>query len=298
MTIEVSSPTFSPMSPPDVTMGQQVAVFCRKDLSAQDARVLEHLSGPDHVGRTDLVEGMVSLIGKRGGISLVMAQVAIGQMDSLVQSGHLVRQGQGDRLIYTLARRAVLSAIEPQAAATTDLGTKRVVSGKSRIKRRTGQDHPLLWLASRKDKAGQALISAVALAAGERLQRDFLQAGMSPKMTADWSGLPMSGTGRKSGHLLQTESQIAARQRLRRALAACGHDYANLLLDLCCFHKPLEMVEKQRGWPARSGKVVLGMALAALMRHYGLSEVAHGQEPSGKRQGTIRVWHAPEPTGC
>lgn len=255
-------------------------------LSVQAQRALSMLAHPDCFGRTALVAGQVSIIGKRGGISLVVGQVDLMQIDALVQSGHVLREGQGDVLTYRLRRHGQVCGGKPAPAS---LSRTPALTGKRKTAVRVGQESPLRWLSRRKDKAGQALISSTALAAGERLQQDFMQAGMSPKMTADWSGLPASGAGASSGALLHSERQMAAQQRLRRALEACGADLSGVLLDLCCFLKPLEAVEQERGWPARSGKVILKLALSALMRHYGLSESAQG--PARSRQ--LQSWHAP-----
>ena len=257
-----------------------------RDLSVQAQRVLALLAAPDCYGRTALVAGKVSVIGKRGGVSLVVGQVELTQIDALVQSGHVSREGQGEVLTYRIARQPRTSAAKPVQISPSSLVPPRTNQNKAV---RVGQESPLQWLSRRKDKTGQPMISPVALAAGERLQRDFMQAGMSPKMSSDWSGLPASGTGQHRGALLHSERQMAAQQRLRRALEACGGDLAGVLLDLCCFLKPLETVEQERGWPARSGKVILKLALSALMRHYGLSEKARGPTRTGK----IRIWHAP-----
>lgn len=39
---------------------------------------------------------------------------------------------------------------------------------------------------------------------------------------------------------------------------------------MCCHMKGLEMIEKASRWPQRSSKIVLGIALQLLARHYGL----------------------------
>jgi hypothetical protein len=74
-----------------------------------------------------------------------------------------------------------------------------------------------------------------------------------------------------------SDAIVAARQRVEHALAAVGPDFAGLLLDVCCFLKGIEMVERQRAWPTRSAKLVLRLALSSLARHYGLGRVAEGR---------------------
>ncbi len=136
-------------------------------------------------------------------------------------------------------------------------------------------ESPLRWLASRRDASGRPFLHDHEVEAGERFRRDVTLAGLVPKLGIAWAA-PVSGV------------VLAARQRLDAAITAVGPDFASLLLDVCGFLKGLETVERERGWPARTAKVVLKLALAALARSYGLAEAAVGPE-----RGRIRGWSAP-----
>ncbi len=137
-------------------------------------------------------------------------------------------------------------------------------------------ESPLLWLHRRKDSSGEQLIGDAIFAAGERLRSDFTYGGMSPRMTVNWGAVG----GSEGGGFRQaepSESALAARQRLRNALDSVGPELSGVLLDVCCFLKRLEEVERDRRWPARSAKLILSIALQRLARHYGYSDCAVGR---------------------
>ncbi|MFG1391708.1 DUF6456 domain-containing protein [Xanthobacter agilis] len=145
-------------------------------------------------------------------------------------------------------------------------------------------ESPLTWLARRSGRDGRPLVDAAQLAAGERLRADFTRAQLTPRITSRWDPTPGGG-----GPEAFSDMVLAAKSRLDQALSAVGPELSGVLLDVCCFLKGLEEVESDRRWPARTAKVVLGLALTRLAAHYGLSVTAQG-----RARAPMRGWSAPE----
>ncbi len=148
-------------------------------------------------------------------------------------------------------------------------------------------ESPLAWLARRRGRDGCALIAPHQLQAGERLRADFTRGHLMPRTTSNWSNPIASSGGGGERFSGLTETMITARQHVHRALDAVGPEFAGLLLDVCCFLKRLEDVERERVWPVRSAKVVLQLALDRLARHYG-----YAAETRGRKHGALRTWLA------
>jgi hypothetical protein len=131
------------------------------------------------------------------------------------------------------------------------------------------------------------MIAPHQLLAGERLRADFTRALMMPRTTSNWASPIASGRRGEGGNRAAdfTEVMVASRQRVNLALDAVGPEFSGLLLDLCCFLKGLEDIERDHGWPARSAKVVLQLALDRLARHYGYMVQA-----KGPADAPIRTW--------
>lgn len=161
----------------------------------------------------------------------------------------------------------------------TEYGRANVTIDKS--------ESPLAWLARCRGRNGRALIEPHQFEAGERLRADFTCAHMMPRTTSYWSN-PIS-SARRGGERAAgfTETMIAARRRVHHALDAAGPEFGGLLLDVCCFLKGLEDIESERGWPSRSAKVVLQIALDQLALHYGYA--ARVRRPA---RAPIRTWLA------
>ncbi|MFO7298505.1 MAG: DUF6456 domain-containing protein [Pseudomonadota bacterium] len=153
-------------------------------------------------------------------------------------------------------------------------------------------ESPLSWLRRRRDKDGKPLITDEQFAAGERLRADFWFAQMTPKVTSTWDATYSSRRQRRAAPGAGIELQdhvIAARERVRQALKAVGPELSGILIDVCCHLKGLEEAEKAAGWPQRSGKVVLQLALTRLARHYGMLPSDESSRPP-----RIRHWGTPD----
>lgn len=177
----------------------------------------------------------------------------------------------------------------PAVSARSARRRKSASDGGRAIPARNTAESPIAWLFSRRDGAGNTLITEVQFNAGEKLRADFWFAQMTPNVTQSWSATAGTG-GRRGGSGTEAELRdgaIAAAERVRRALAAVGPEHSGVLIDVCCHLKGLEDVERRAGWPRRSAKIVLTLALTALARHYGLELASRSA-----RSAQIRHWGA------
>lgn len=128
-------------------------------------------------------------------------------------------------------------------------------------------ENPLLVLARRRDANGQRFLDADMIAAAERLREDFELAQMGPRVTQNWDGFMTAGIDQSFSAGLGGGSE-AARNRVAAALRELGPGMGDMVLRVCCFLEGIELTERRLGWSARSGKVVLRLALMRLHRHY------------------------------
>ena len=128
---------------------------------------------------------------------------------------------------------------------------------------------PLAAMARLKEKSGAAFLDMQALDAGLRLHADFTRGQLQPQLTMRYEPrLAAKTRGMPGGAGDLCDSAVSARGRVRAAVEAIGPELSGVALDVCCFEKGLETVERERQWPARSAKLMLRAALMALARHY------------------------------
>jgi len=260
-------------------------------------RLLAHLAQSGHSARVlaEMPEE-INLFVTRKGTTLGAGRLPLAAAETLVARDLAAWNGAGPRraLVITATGRAHLRRVT--AAPGEEFLEQHRVSGERRLLV-DGAEHPvrvnegespLVWLRSRRDRSGQPYVDAVCFEAGERLRADLTIARMLPSVTMRWSAVPAASPG-AHGPTAASDAMIAARQRARRALQAVGSDFAGLLIDVCGFLKGLETIERERGWPTRSGKIILRLALRRLAEAYGLAPEARGP----MRSESVSVWRAP-----
>lgn len=226
--------------------------------------------------------------------------------------GWLTSDGRGDRLRLTEAGALKLTSglnLSPQRLPAGTLQPAAALSKPRRQSPKRDDASPgvVARLRRQKGTSGKPLIAGDAAEAAERLAVDFMKGQMMPRVTANWDKamLGQRPKGMAPGFGIEVRDQIAdAQARVRRALDHVGHDNAGILIDVCCLDRGLEDVEAAREWPRGCGRIVLGIALAMLAKHYGI--VTEGPERgrtsrwgTGDDKPTLEAWMsqaAPQPS--
>lgn len=122
------------------------------------------------------------------------------------------------------------------------------------------RESPLSWLHAR------GHLSDRQFDAGERLREDWERAQLAPSITMRWDAVRIKGSG--GDGLTHSERQVMAKRRFDEATALAGPGLADVLWRVACAGESLPDAERALAWPARSGKLVLGLALDRVADYY------------------------------
>ena len=124
-------------------------------------------------------------------------------------------------------------------------------------------ESPLGWLFAR------GHVSRRQFDAGERLRGDWERGQLGHRVTMAWDAAPVA---RSRGGAIDTAdlsgSQLDARRRFEAAVAEAGPGLADILWRIVCAGEGMRQAESALGWPARAGKLVLGIALDRVADYY------------------------------
>ncbi|WP_406736557.1 DUF6456 domain-containing protein [Thioclava sp. GXIMD4215] len=239
------------------------------DFSYESRRVLQRLT--EFGALLVMASNMDKAVVLRGTVRLMVVEV--GLAESLALRNWIAVKHQGRVTSYEITRSG-RDAL--RLAAGSKQGSKPGAHPEDPECETTARrpsintsESPLGILARRRDRDGKPFLGAELVAAGERLREDFELAQMGPRVTQNWDRFLTAGI---SGGLsvqgnLESGSE-AAKLRVGAALQDLGPGLGDIVLRCCCFLEGLETTERDMGWSARSGKIVLRIALIRLHRHY------------------------------
>jgi hypothetical protein len=168
------------------------------------------------------------------------------------------------------AAQGLAEAASPFAGQHRDWELREIAAEDGPRKLRCNMaESPVAALGRRRDKDGKPFLEAELVQAAERLREDFECAQMGPRVAQNWDRFLTGadrGAFRPGGG--GSDGPRAARDRVAAALRDLGPGLGDVALRVCCFLEGIETAERRMGWAARSGKIVLRIALQRLRRHY------------------------------
>ncbi len=133
---------------------------------------------------------------------------------------------------------------------------------------RYGQmESPVTVLARRQDARGAPFLDAAQVQAAARLREDFVMAQLEEE-PVDCAAEMVLALEKTLVAKSDCRATMAARQRLGDMLRDLGPGLGDMVLRCCCRLEGVEAAEQALGWSARSGKIVLRIALQHAVRHY------------------------------
>lgn len=241
-----------------------------KQLSSAEVRIVRFLKQGGCEIQDSVRDNYVLLVNENGSIAASRKDIEAAQAKGL-----LCVAGQKLALSKT-GRQSTLRKTQPSPKKERVTQTVEIEKGKT-IEVNLSES-PLASLYRRKGANGEAFLTDDEFRAGERLRADFTRGSLMPSITSRWDtdvrGNGHSGAG---GVAELTDIALASRIRVERALTAVGPELSGVLVDICCFLKGLERVERERRWPVRSAKMLLKTGLSILHRHYNPVQENTGQ---------------------
>ncbi|WP_417588300.1 DUF6456 domain-containing protein [Pararhodobacter oceanensis] len=241
-------------------------------LDAEARRVLAALAGPGAVMAVaaDMERAVVIRDSGAGPQRLAVLDRTVAEAFALRDWITCVQMGRVSRYEISASGRAALRRLGGEGGSAEAVSLRD--PDEVRRTRPVTVENPVTALARRRDRDGNVFLAPELVAAAERLREDFEIAQMGPRMAQDWerflTGPVQGGRGAHDGSGAASGGARAARDRVSAALDELGPGLADMALRCCCYLEGLETAERRLGWSARSGKIVLRIALLRLHRHY------------------------------
>lgn len=146
--------------------------------------------------------------------------------------------------------------------------SKTVVDKRTLVSPEKKGEAPILALSRLRDKAGESFLNSVLVTAGQLLREDFELSSFisSIENTRDMGSETSPSPITRHSSIETTDPEA----RLAQALHFLGPGLSDVAVRCCCHLQGMEQIEKELNWSARSGKIVLRIALMQLVQFYKL----------------------------
>ena len=257
---------------PEAIAGDEIAGICpiaNDALEAEVRRVLPRLAEPGALLAVAPDMDRAVVLREQAGKTTRLAVLdrPVAEAFALRDWIECVQPGRVLRYELTMAGRAAIRQLLGDNALPDAMPRPDLPDEDTRRTRPVTVDSPVTALARRRTRDGEPFLTPDLVSAAERLREDFEAAQAGAPVAQNWdrfltgpsqvtpgSGLPRGGAG--------------PRARVEAALHDLGPGLADMALRCCCFMEGLETAERHLGWSARSGKIVLRIALLRLRQHY------------------------------
>ncbi|PRY81062.1 DUF6456 domain-containing protein [Marivita geojedonensis] len=201
--------------------------------------------------------------------ALIMRNWIAPEGGTSIKRYRITAEGRGG-LSELIAAQESRAALAQSDASVFLSGTGNDRRSRSRaVSNGPGFESPLSALARRRGPDGSPFLSPDLVSAGDRLHEDYAIAGFGKSDLIGWDGPGSLKPHYEAAHKMKDRRRSAALLRTLDAIRDLGPGLSEVVLRCCCLREGLEATEKRLGWSARSGKVVLRIALQRLSLFYG-----------------------------
>lgn len=233
--------------------------------------VVVHNTGADRPVRR-------AVVGRTVAESLVLRGLISGEASGRLARYTITPAGRAEAtklIAQSESRRAAASGLDADAetsgpdAAPGRTGAREAGRGRAARRRPVGADAPLHVLARRRRGDGTPYLAPELVAAAMRFRESFELAQMGGPITRDWESLLRGRiSARQASNGAGPTRRLEAERSLAAAIRALGPDLSESVIRAVCHEEGMEEIEDRLDFPARSGKIVLRIALRTLARHY------------------------------
>lgn len=236
------------------------------------ARVLARLNASEATLRLDGAGPGFGVFTKSDRRRRALLRLSAAEVRALHAEGLITASGD-DVFVLSAAgsARAARDGAEPGEAFLAQhhpVVEREVIDADGALRKLRGldPDAPMRRLAALRGPKGEPWLSQAELAAAGRLRSDWAQGEAGAVRGSDWLAAPIGSTARGPGnaHEAAMARRCDARRRVGDALARLATPLRRVVERVCLHEQGLEQLERDEGWPARSGKLALKLGLAQL----------------------------------